>query len=248
MASLERDWAAAAYRRASPGTSERPRRRWSSGEHYSATGTANAGKFAGGGLLVGGEHHAKSGDHTIEVGVGKRERLSVTDLVVDVQTLGLRACAGGGGQVGGDVSAGDSGPLPGDDARAPTCPGGQVEDRLTRNCCETVCGMVDGAGDLPADLFIGTTARTPDGSRSLVMRTDLAGHVNSPPNFLGIPGLRQNPKILWADDAKIIGDGIAEALPVLGDFVAQEIERGVRKLSACGVAFVVRDVLVHDSP
>src|ERR1019366_9823767 len=63
-----------------------------------------------------------------------------------------------------------------------------------------------------------------------------------------IPGLRQNSKILWADDAKIIGDGIAEALPVLGDFVAQEIERGVRKLSACGVAFVVRDVLVHDSP
>src|ERR1019366_2256616 len=69
-----------------------------------------------------------------------------------------------------------------------------------------------------------------------------------PDRSCAIPGLRQNPKILWADDAKIIGDGIAEALPVLGDFVAQEIERGVRKLSACGVAFVVRDVLVHDSP
>ena len=64
------------------------------------------------------------------------------------------------------------------------------------------------------------------------------------PKFINyIPGLRQNPKIIWADDAKIIGDGIAEALPVLGDFVAQEIERGVRKLSACGVAFVVRAFL-----
>jgi Prophage CP4-57 regulatory protein (AlpA) len=33
-----------------------------------------------------------------------------------------------------------------------------------------------------------------------------------------------------------------------GDFLAQEIERGVRELSACGVASVVRDVLVHEAP
>src|ERR1019366_1841227 len=73
----------------------------------------------------------------------------------------------------------------------------------------------------------------------------LTGFLGQSDKIVSLPGLRQNPKILWADDAKIIGDGIAEALPVLGDFVAQEIERGVRKLSACGVAFVVRDVLVH---
>ena len=54
--------------------------------------------------------------------------------------------------------------------------------------------------------------------------------------------------MLWADDAKIIGDGVPEAVPVLGDLAAQEIERGVRELSACGVAFVVGDVSVHDRP
>jgi hypothetical protein len=63
-----------------------------------------------------------------------------------------------------------------------------------------------------------------------------------------IPRSRDNPKILWANDAEIIGDGAAEAVPVLGDFAAQEIERGVRELSACGVAFVVRDIPVHEAP
>src|SRR3984893_14606089 len=52
-----------------------------------------------------------------------------------------------------------------------------------------------------------------------------------------IPRSRQYPKILWIDDAKVVGDGITKASPVLGDFVAQEIERDVRELSACGVAF-----------
>ena len=63
-----------------------------------------------------------------------------------------------------------------------------------------------------------------------------------------IPRSRQNPEIPWADDAKIIGDGVAQAVPVLGDFAAQEIERGVRELSACGVAFVVRDIPMHEAP
>jgi hypothetical protein len=63
-----------------------------------------------------------------------------------------------------------------------------------------------------------------------------------------IPCSRYNPKILWIDDAEIIGHQIAASSPVLGDFVAQEIERGVRELSACGVASVVRDVLVHEAP
>jgi len=59
---------------------------------------------------------------------------------------------------------------------------------------------------------------------------------------------RQYPKILWIDDAEVVGDGITKASPVLGDFVAQEIERGVRELSACGVAFVVRYIPVHETP
>ena len=63
-----------------------------------------------------------------------------------------------------------------------------------------------------------------------------------------IPRSRHNPKILWVDDAEIIGHQITASSPVLGDFLAQEIERGVRELSACGVASVVRDVLVHEAP
>ena len=63
-----------------------------------------------------------------------------------------------------------------------------------------------------------------------------------------IPRSRQYPKILWIDHAEVVGDGITKASPVLGDFVAQEIERGVRELSACGVAFVVRYIPVHETP
>ena len=64
----------------------------------------------------------------------------------------------------------------------------------------------------------------------------------------GILRSRQKPKILWVDDAEVVGDRITKACPVLGDFVAQEIERGVRELSTCGVAFVVRDIPVHEAP
>ena len=63
-----------------------------------------------------------------------------------------------------------------------------------------------------------------------------------------IPRSRQNPKILWVDDAEVVGDRITKVLQFSGDFVAQEIERGVRELSACGVAFVVRDIPVHETP
>ena len=63
-----------------------------------------------------------------------------------------------------------------------------------------------------------------------------------------IPRSRQYPKILWIDDAEVVGDGITKASPVLGDFVTQEIERDVRELSACGVAFVVRYIPVHETP
>lgn len=66
--------------------------------------------------------------------------------------------------------------------------------------------------------------------------------------FFNVPRSRHNAKILWVDDAEAVGDGVAEAVPVLGDFVAQEIERGIRELSACGVVFVVGDVSMHDPP
>jgi hypothetical protein len=90
------------------------------------------------------------------------------------------------------------------------------------------------------------------------MNGSLAARTGHKSNFLNsfvfrpirhdIPRSRQYPKILWIDDAEVIGDGITKASPVLGDFVAQEIERGVRELSACGVAFVVRFIPVHETP
>src|ERR1019366_5496026 len=49
--------------------------------------------------------------------------------------------------------------------------------------------------------------------------------------FLIIPCSRHNPKILWVDDAEIIGHQITASSPALGDFLAQEIVRGVRELS-----------------
>ena len=77
------------------------------------------------------------------------------------------------------------------------------------------------------------------------IRFDLVGICSS---FKNIPSSRQNPKILGVDDAKVAGDRITEASPVLGDFAAQEIKRGVRELSACGMAFVVRDIPMHETP
>jgi hypothetical protein len=65
--------------------------------------------------------------------------------------------------------------------------------------------------------------------------------------FYSIPRSRQNPKIFWVDNAKITGDGIAKVSPVLGDFVTQEIERGIRELPTCRMAFVVGDVSVHEA-
>ena len=63
-----------------------------------------------------------------------------------------------------------------------------------------------------------------------------------------IPGSSHNPKILWVDDAEIVGDRIAEVRPIPGNFVAQKTERGIGELGASRVAFVVRHVSVHEAP
>ena len=63
-----------------------------------------------------------------------------------------------------------------------------------------------------------------------------------------ILGSPHNPKFLWADDAEIVGDRITEARPVPGNFFTQETERRISELGACCVAFVVRDVSVHEAP
>src|SRR6202158_582682 len=57
-----------------------------------------------------------------------------------------------------------------------------------------------------------------------------------------------NPKLLWVDDAEIVGDRITEVRPVPGNFFTQKTERRISELGACCVAFVVRDVSVHEAP
>jgi hypothetical protein len=61
-----------------------------------------------------------------------------------------------------------------------------------------------------------------------------------------ILGSPHNPKFLWVDDAEIVGDRITEVCPVPGNFFTKETERRISELGACCVAFVVRDVSVHD--
>src|ERR1017187_8867071 len=66
-------------------------------------------------------------------------------------------------------------------------------------------------------------------------------------NF-SIPRSRHNPKILWIDDAEIVGDRITEVRPIPGNCFTQETERRIGELGASCVAFIVRDVSVHEAP
>src|SRR6202451_2922505 len=64
-------------------------------------------------------------------------------------------------------------------------------------------------------------------------------------SILGSP---HNPKFLWVNDAEIVGDRITEVRPVPGNFFTQKTKRRISELGACCVAFVVRDVSVHEAP
>jgi len=63
-----------------------------------------------------------------------------------------------------------------------------------------------------------------------------------------IPRSRHDPKILWVDDAEIVGDRIAKVRPVPGNCFTQETKRRIGELGASCIAFVVRDVSVHEAP
>ena len=63
-----------------------------------------------------------------------------------------------------------------------------------------------------------------------------------------IPRSRHDPKILGRDDAEVVGDGIAEVRPIARNLFAQETERRVGELRTGCVAFVVRNVSVHQAP
>ena len=47
---------------------------------------------------------------------------------------------------------------------------------------------------------------------------------------------------------KLFGDKITEVRPVPRHCFTQETKRRIGELGACGVAFVVRDVSVHEAP
>ena len=71
---------------------------------------------------------------------------------------------------------------------------------------------------------------------------------HKPPTKIDIPRSRHDPKILWIDDAKIVADRITDVHPIPGNFFAQETERCNGELGASCIAFVVRDVFVHEAP
>ena len=66
--------------------------------------------------------------------------------------------------------------------------------------------------------------------------------------YLVIPRSRHDPKILWVDDAEIVGDRITKVRPIPRDLFTQKTERRIGELGASCVALVVSDVSVHEAP
>ena len=81
-----------------------------------------------------------------------------------------------------------------------------------------------------------------DGGVRSQMRTGLH------PKFPAIPRLSDDPKLVAVDDAEVVGDSIAEAVPVLGNCVFQEFQNCSLELPERFVVPVVGRVLVHESP
>ena len=63
-----------------------------------------------------------------------------------------------------------------------------------------------------------------------------------------IPRSRHDPKILWVDDAEIVGDRITKVRPIPRNLSTQKTERRIGELGASCVALVVSDVSVHEAP
>ena len=63
-----------------------------------------------------------------------------------------------------------------------------------------------------------------------------------------IPRSRHDPKILWVDDAEIVGDRITKVRPIPRNLFTQKTERRIGELRASCVALVVSDVSVHEAP
>ena len=63
-----------------------------------------------------------------------------------------------------------------------------------------------------------------------------------------IPRSRHDPKILWVDDAEIVGDRITKVRPIPRNLFTQKTERRIGELGTSCVALVVSDVSVHEAP
>ena len=66
--------------------------------------------------------------------------------------------------------------------------------------------------------------------------------------LVDIPRSRHDPKILWVDDAEIVGDRITKVRPIPRNLFTQKTERRIGELGASCVALVVSDVSVHEAP
>ena len=66
--------------------------------------------------------------------------------------------------------------------------------------------------------------------------------------MIDIPRSRHDPKILWVDDAEIVGDRITKVRPIPRNLFTQKTERRIGELGASCVALIVSDVSVHEAP
>src|SRR5271165_2381800 len=82
------------------------------------------------------------------------------------------------------------------------------------------------------------------GRPRLPSRTGLASAFTIP----AIPRLSENPKIGAMDDAEIVGDSVAEPLPLSWHGMPEELDDLPAELGEGLVVPVVGDVLVHQGP
>src|SRR6516165_1844871 len=65
---------------------------------------------------------------------------------------------------------------------------------------------------------------------------------------IGIPGLRDDPKIVGRDDAKVVGDSVAKAVPFFGNSSPKEAQDCRSELGEGFIASIIGDMSVHYAP
>ena len=119
----------------------------------------------------------------------------------------------------------------------------EVEALLFRGHPEVVdADLADYFGSIPHAELLKSVARR------IVDRRVLHLIKLSPTIDCIIPRSRHDPKILWVDDAEIVGDRITKVRPIPRNLFTQKTERRIGELGASCVALVVSDVSVHEAP